>query len=325
MRVAVAHQPRSIGALDVVHRDPQPTVVFAAVMDRRRCGDAIGKQRCRLPARNAGDIPGRRSHSAGGSSAPLDEATVGAARGRPRPFPRTEQAHDGVPSKYRPLSNGHARILQSVGAGARENRCDCGNWIAAAFGPAIDMGLRIVTVMEQPPPDQPDDRPDLVSRRRLLQSAGTAGLAAAAGACSTEPPARPSSSPSPSPLQPPRARQLSRLPSPLTSTAPMLSAPPAVMLCRDAWGAGPARPRRHTPHPHPSDDPPQRRGPRRPTATPRVAFARISDTTRTRTAGLISLSRRRRPQREHLRAAKPRARRRHRDDLRPDRPLPRPL
>ena len=67
------------------------------------------------------------------------------------------------------------------------------------FGPAIDMGLRIVTVMEQPPPDQPVDRTELVSRRRLLQLAGTEGLVAAASACSTEPPAHPSSSPSPSP------------------------------------------------------------------------------------------------------------------------------
>ena len=38
MRVAVAHQPRSIGALDVVHRDPQLTVVLAAVMDRDDVG-----------------------------------------------------------------------------------------------------------------------------------------------------------------------------------------------------------------------------------------------------------------------------------------------
>ena len=109
------------------------------------------------------------------------------------------------------------------------------------------MGLRIVTVMEQPPPDQPVDRTELVSRRRLLQSAGTAGLVAAASACSTEPPAHPSSSPSPSPTATAASPAAIPPPEPLTSTAPTLSAPPAVMLCRDAWGARPARPG-GTPH-----------------------------------------------------------------------------
>ena len=99
-----------------------------------------------------------------------------------------------------------------------------------------------------PPPDQPVDRTELVSRRRLLQLAGTAGLVAAASACSTEPPAHPSSSPSPSPTAT-AARSPAAIPppEPLTSTAPTLSAPPAVMLCRDAWGARPARPG-GTPH-----------------------------------------------------------------------------
>jgi hypothetical protein len=104
------------------------------------------------------------------------------------------------------------------------------------------MRFRIVTVMEQPPLDQSDDRPELVSRRRLLQLAGAAGLAAAATACSTEPPARPSSSPSPGPTATAASPLATPPPQPMTTTTPMLSAAPAVMLCRDAWGASPARP-----------------------------------------------------------------------------------
>ena len=52
-----------------------------------------------------------------------------------------------------------------------------GNWIAGGF--------RIVTGMEAPPTDLPDGRADLVSRRRLLQLAGAASLAATVSACST--------------------------------------------------------------------------------------------------------------------------------------------
>ena len=95
--------------------------------------------------------------------------------------------------------------------------------------------------MEQPPGDQLGDRPELVSRRRLFQLAGTAGLAAAVSACSTKPPAGPSSSPSSSPTATAASPAASPPPEPMTSTAPTLSAAPAVMLCRDAWGARPAR------------------------------------------------------------------------------------
>ena len=95
--------------------------------------------------------------------------------------------------------------------------------------------------MEQPPRDQPGDRPELVSRRRLLQLARTAGLAAAVSACSTKPPAGPSSSPSSSPTATAASPAATPPPEPMTSTAPTLSAAPAVMLCRDAWGARPAR------------------------------------------------------------------------------------
>ena len=73
----------------------------------------------------------------------------------------------------------------------------------------------MVTVMDAPRTGWPDDGPEF-SRRRLLQLAGTAGLAAVSvGACSTQPTA---------------------------SAAPAVSPASRMMLCRDAWGANPPRP-----------------------------------------------------------------------------------
>jgi N-acetylmuramoyl-L-alanine amidase len=100
----------------------------------------------------------------------------------------------------------------------------------------------MVAVMEVPAPDQRGSEAGLVRRRRLLQLAGTAGLAAAMGACSTEPTARPNSSSTPSPAATAVSPTVSPPPEPLTSAAPTVIAPSAVMLCRDAWGARPARP-----------------------------------------------------------------------------------
>ena len=85
--------------------------------------------------------------------------------------------------------------------------------------------------MEARPPDQSDEIPNSVSRRRLLHFAGSAGLAITAGACST----RPIAGASPDPTT---------APSPSATTAPATTAASgtsADLLCRDAWGAQPAR------------------------------------------------------------------------------------
>ena len=101
-------------------------------------------------------------------------------------------------------------------------------------------------------PDQSHDGPDFVSRRRLLRWAGGVGLAGAVGACShgAATGAPPASSPASSPG--------SATPEPagtgLASTTSAAAPPPAPhtasaqLLCRDAWGAQPARPggRHHT-------------------------------------------------------------------------------
>lgn len=76
-----------------------------------------------------------------------------------------------------------------------------------------------------------------VSRRRLLSLAGYAGLAATAGACSTSPRSDSSSSviaetSAAAPVQ--RSTGTTTTPTPSTVSRPM--------LCRDAWGAVPARP-----------------------------------------------------------------------------------
>ncbi|MEO3761599.1 peptidoglycan recognition family protein [Mycobacterium sp. B14F4] len=71
-----------------------------------------------------------------------------------------------------------------------------------------------------PSPPLRDDGRSVLNRRRLLQLAGTAGLAAVA-ACSRESAARPTSFSQP-PAAPPAVTPASR-----------------VVLCRDAWGANP--------------------------------------------------------------------------------------
>ena len=87
-------------------------------------------------------------------------------------------------------------------------------------------------------------------------------------------------------------------------------------------GCASSAPGRHTPDPQSNDNPPHSGDPRRqqqrsgshppgPAIPP--GLARVDR---------YRLSHWRRPQREHLRAAKPRARRRHCNELRPDRPLP---
>ena len=79
-----------------------------------------------------------------------------------------------------------------------QNQMRFGNWIGH-FSHDRRLRFRIVTVMDAPPTGWPDGGPEL-SRRRLLQLAGTAGLAVATvSACSTEPTASPSSSATPSP------------------------------------------------------------------------------------------------------------------------------
>ena len=67
-----------------------------------------------------------------------------------------------------------------------------------------------------------DVRPDVVNRRQLLKLAGSAALASAVGACSS-----------------------AAAPTPRTR---LTSAEPALLLCREAWGARPARAggKRHT-------------------------------------------------------------------------------
>src|SRR5437868_3682887 len=78
-----------------------------------------------------------------------------------------------------------------------------------------------------PAPGRSDERPDFVTRRRLLGLAGSVGVASMVSACT------PPSGPSPV----------------ATSTGVSLtSATPAQLLCRDAWGARPARSggKRHT-------------------------------------------------------------------------------
>jgi hypothetical protein len=75
----------------------------------------------------------------------------------------------------------------------------------------------MVSTMDTPPPARQDGRAESVSRRRLLWLAGGAGAAAVVGGCST------SVTESAIPVVP-------------------LTAASAVMLCRDAWGAQPARP-----------------------------------------------------------------------------------
>jgi hypothetical protein len=77
--------------------------------------------------------------------------------------------------------------------------------------------------MNVPGCDRPDERPDSVNRRHLLQLAGSVGFASMVGACSTKTATS-------------------------TTSARLTTATSALLLCREAWGARPARSggRRHT-------------------------------------------------------------------------------
>jgi N-acetylmuramoyl-L-alanine amidase len=96
-----------------------------------------------------------------------------------------------------------------------------------------------VNAMNAPGSKRPDGYSQLIDRRRLLWLAGGAGLAATVSACSTEPTTR--SSPTPSPEATP-GRDASPPPERSPSKAPTPTSVSAVMLCREAWGARPARP-----------------------------------------------------------------------------------
>ncbi|WP_231639705.1 N-acetylmuramoyl-L-alanine amidase [Mycobacterium sp. Marseille-P9652] len=79
---------------------------------------------------------------------------------------------------------------------------------------------------------------DLVDRRRLLSLAGAVGVASVLGGCSGHTPSSVASSPASGP--PP---QLPAKPVATTEPAtPSVTATSAALLCRDAWGARPARP-----------------------------------------------------------------------------------
>jgi hypothetical protein len=100
--------------------------------------------------------------------------------------------------------------------------------------------------MDAPEPDQRDERPDSVSRRRLLWLAGGLGLASTVGACASTPrmdsvlaSARPPSRAATVGTDAGTTTSPSAEPTPQAATA--LSAMSAQMLCRDAWGARPAR------------------------------------------------------------------------------------
>jgi hypothetical protein len=103
-------------------------------------------------------------------------------------------------------------------------------------------GLRIVAVMDLPRRDRKNDRPELASRRRMLALASGAGLVATVSACSN-------SRDTDSVSARPSTTAIGTGASPTTTTPPESLAPPtpaptaasAVELCRDAWGARPAR------------------------------------------------------------------------------------
>ena len=106
--------------------------------------------------------------------------------------------------------------------------------------------------MDAPAADRPDERPDFVSRRQLLWLAGGVGLASTVCACSSNPrtDAVSASATGPTPPSP-------NLAATGTTDAGLMASPPAgptisapsgpsttaaQLLCRDAWGAQPARP-----------------------------------------------------------------------------------
>ena len=106
--------------------------------------------------------------------------------------------------------------------------------------------------MDAPAPDGPDERPDVVNRRQLLRLAGSVGAATVLGACSTEPRTdavsasatglRPPSTPNPAATSATGAALTTGPPlGPMTSPPAAPTNSSALLLCRDAWGARPAR------------------------------------------------------------------------------------
>src|SRR6516165_10460866 len=106
--------------------------------------------------------------------------------------------------------------------------------------------------MDTPAPDRPDELPDFVSRRQLLGLAGSVGAAAVVGACSnnTRMDAVAASATGPGPPSPPNPVATSATGVSLTTSPPLEpgtspalapSTNSALLLCRDAWGARPAR------------------------------------------------------------------------------------
>jgi hypothetical protein len=93
--------------------------------------------------------------------------------------------------------------------------------------------------MDASAPDQPDERPGFVSRRQLLWLAGSVGLASAVGACSSGP--RTHSVPVSATAATHASLTTSPRSGPPAPAATPLSVAAAQLLCRDAWGARPAR------------------------------------------------------------------------------------
>jgi hypothetical protein len=112
--------------------------------------------------------------------------------------------------------------------------------------------------MNVPGRDRPDECPDSVNRRQLLRLAGSVGLALMVSACPSK--ARMDSvstsatghrllsTPNPAATSATGAGLTTRPAGPITSPPRAPSTSSALLLCRDAWGAGPARSggRRHT-------------------------------------------------------------------------------
>ncbi len=99
-----------------------------------------------------------------------------------------------------------------------------------------------------PGPERPNEPSDFVNRRQLLRLAGVLGLASSVSGCSSKPSAttpRPPSTPSHAAAPATGTSLAMGPPAGPTPARPPTSAP---LLCRDAWGARPARPggRPHT-------------------------------------------------------------------------------
>ena len=83
--------------------------------------------------------------------------------------------------------------------------------------------------------------PDVVSRRQLLRLAGSVGLASAVGACSDAPRMDAASASATPSLAATGVTNVSPPLAPITSPPLAPAATSAPLLCRDAWGARPAR------------------------------------------------------------------------------------